>query len=80
MNKLQDILQMITPEVYANIKRAVEIGKWHDGAKLDSGQRELCIQALIAYEQEHLPAEERSGYINSTKCASDVVERIRLLE
>lgn len=80
MNNLQDILQMITPEVYASIKRAVEIGKWPDGAKLDSGQRELCMQALIAYEQEHLPEHERSGYIATSKCAGAAAERIRIVE
>lgn len=80
MKNLQDILQMITPEVYANIKRAVEIGKWHDGTKLDSSQRESCMQALIAYEREHLPEAERSGYIATAKCASDTPERIRIVE
>ena len=80
MNNLQDMLQMITPEVYDNIKRAVEIGKWRDGTKLDTSQRELCMQALIAYEQEHLPEEERSGYIAPANCPSDVPDKIRIVE
>ncbi len=80
MNNLQDMLQMITPEVYGNLKRAVEIGKWLDGKKLDAAQRELCMQALIAYEQEHLPEDERSGYIASASCPSDTPEKIRIVE
>lgn len=79
MNNLQEMLQMITPEVYGNIKRAVEIGKWLDGTKLDTSQRELCMQALIAYEREHLPEEERSGYIESASCPSDAPEKIRIV-
>ncbi len=79
MNTLQDMLQMITPEVYDNIKRAVEIGKWLDGTKLDAAQRELCMQALIAYERKHLPEEERSGYIAPASCPSDAPEKIRIV-
>ncbi len=71
---------MITPEVYANIRRAVEIGKWPGGAALDPRQRELCTQALIAYEQKHLPEQQRSGYITTAKCASDAPERIKILD
>lgn len=80
MNELRDILQMVTPEVYANIKRAVEIGKWSDGAKLNSNQREQCMQALIAYEQEHLPEHERSGYIAAAKRANDAPQQIKILD
>lgn len=80
LNSLHDILRMITPEVYANIKRAVEIGKWNDGSALDSSQRELCMQALIAYETEHLPKEERSGYVHKAQCASTATENIKFVE
>ncbi len=69
---------MITPEVYTTIRRAVEIGKWPDGAALHSRQRELCMQAVIAYEQKHLPEQQRSGYITTAKHASAAPERIKI--
>ncbi|MBK6581961.1 MAG: DUF1315 family protein [Gammaproteobacteria bacterium] len=59
-----DILQLITPEVHASLRRAVEIGKWADGNPLSREQRELCLQAVIAYEQRHLEARQRTGYID----------------
>ena len=60
----KDILQLLTPEVHETLKRAVEIGKWTDGSVLSREQRELCLQAVIAYDARHLAAEERSGYID----------------
>ena len=59
-----DILQMITPEVHQSLKRAVEIGKWADGVALTREQRELCMQAVIAWEARNLESVERTGYID----------------
>ena len=58
------ILEMITPEVHGSLRRAVEIGKWADGVALTREQREQCLQAVIAYEQRHLEARQRTGYID----------------
>ena len=60
----RDILQLVTPQVHEALKRAVETGKWADGTVLGREQRELCLQAVIAYDARHLSAEERSGYID----------------
>ncbi len=57
------LLDSITPEVYENLKRAVELGKWPNGDKLTAAQKEHCMQAVIAYELKHVPAKERSGYV-----------------
>jgi uncharacterized protein YeaC (DUF1315 family) len=54
----------ITPEIYRNLKRAVEIGKWPDGRALTAEQRELSMQAVIAYELQHVDERERTGYID----------------
>ena len=66
---LQQLLESITPEVYESLKRAIEIGRWPDGRTISDGQRELCIQAVIAYDQRK-PAAERTGYVppKSTAC------------
>lgn len=60
---LQQLLASITPDIYQNLKRAVELGKWPDGNRLSREQRELCIQAVISYEHKHLAPEEHAGYI-----------------
>ncbi|WP_347331297.1 YeaC family protein [Marinimicrobium locisalis] len=59
----RDLLESITPEIYENLKRAVELGKWPDGRVVTPEQRQHCLEAVIAYEHQHLPPEERSGYI-----------------
>jgi len=45
----------------------VEIGRWPTGAKLTPDQRQMSLQAVIAYEMKHLPAEERTGYVPTTE-------------
>ena len=60
----RSILPLITPEVHASLRRAVEIGKWADGNPLSREQRELCLQAVIVYEEQHVEARERTGYID----------------
>lgn len=62
--EFQKIIEVITPEIYSNLKLAIEIGKWSDGRALTSEQRELCMQAVIAYELKHVPENERTGYID----------------
>ncbi|NIB41130.1 YeaC family protein [Pseudomaricurvus alkylphenolicus] len=59
----EELLGSITPEIYENLKRAIEIGKWPDGRVLTDEQRQHCMQAVIAYEHQHVSAEERTGYV-----------------
>ena len=68
---LRQLLDSITPEVYDSLKRAIEIGKWPDGRPLAEGQKELCIQAVIAYDARK-PPEQRTGYVppKTTACES----------
>ena len=62
--QFQNLIDTITPEIYANLKRAIEIGKWPDGRALTGEQRELCMQAVIVYETKNVSATERTGYID----------------
>lgn len=64
IDSLQDILAMMNPEVHMNLKTAVELGRWQDGRRLTPEQLEYCMQAIIAYEQQHLPEDMRVGYID----------------
>lgn len=64
---LEKMLEVLNPEVVASLKLAVEIGKWPDGRRLTKEQREICLQAVIAWDMKNLPEEERIGYVNKDK-------------
>ncbi len=71
---MKDLLDNISPEVYQNLKRAVELGKWSTGVKISSEQRDLCMQAIIVYEKKNLPPDQHTGYIEAKKhthCGSE---------
>ena len=37
---MEDLLQQMTPEIYGDLKTAIELGKWSDGSKLEQEQLE----------------------------------------
>lgn len=61
-----ELLAAMTPEVHATMKTVVEIGKWPDGRRLTSEERETCLQAVIAYDAVHLAEEDRVGYVDNS--------------
>lgn len=65
---LQQLLGNVTPEIYQNLKRSVELGKWPDGRKLTREQKELCMEAMIYFENKSGMAESsRTGYLDRKK-------------
>ena len=70
MSTFAEMIENITPEIYQSLKLAVEIGKWPDGRKLTQEQKELSLQAMIAWEIQNLPEEERTGYMGPQECQS----------
>jgi len=58
------LIRSITPEIYRNLKQAIELGKWPDGRKLTAEQKENTFQAIIAYEHQNIAEENRTGYID----------------
>jgi uncharacterized protein YeaC (DUF1315 family) len=64
------MIENITPEIYESLKLAVEIGKWSDGRKLTTEQKELSLQAVIAWEMSNLPEDQRTGYMGPQECSS----------
>jgi len=70
----QQLIDSMTPEIYRNLVRAIEIGKWPDGKPLSAQQREDVMQAIIAWGQAHLPEAERVGYIDKRHKAGDVCD------
>lgn len=70
MTSFAHMIENITPEIYESLKLAVEIGKWSDGRKLTTEQKELSLQAVIAWEMNNLPEEQRTGYMGPQECSS----------
>lgn len=58
-----ELIDQITPEIYQNLKQAVELGKWPNGVKLTKEQRQHSIQAVIAWEAKFKTEQERTGYM-----------------
>lgn len=65
----QELLEQVTPQVYASFKRALELGKWPDGRIMTAAQKEHCMQAVIAYDELHMPQQQRVGFIEAGKKA-----------
>lgn len=61
--KFDQLISSITPEIYERLKRAVELGKWDNGVRLTSEQKEQCMQAVIAYDVKYQDEASRVGYI-----------------
>lgn len=66
----EDLIASMTPEICDNMRRAVELGKWPDGRVLSKEQREMCMQAVLAWETKNLPEEQRTGYMEQA-CKGD---------
>lgn len=64
---LAELLKGMTPEIHANLKQAVELGRWESGERLTKDQVELCLQAVIAYDEQYLSRSERVAYIDRHK-------------
>ncbi|HHX35114.1 MAG TPA: DUF1315 family protein [Gammaproteobacteria bacterium] len=76
MKSFADLIQRITPETYKTLKLAMEIGKWGDGTKMTQEQKELTMQAMILWEQNNLPEEERTGYMGGQECAKQTEKKL----
>jgi hypothetical protein len=75
--KYQDLVEQITPELYATFRRSLELGRWPDGRTLTPEQRESCLQAVIAYDRLHYPQEERVGYIDRGRKGGEAAQALR---
>ena len=69
-DSLQELIANMTPEIYENLRSAVELGKWQDGSRLSPQQLEHCMEAVILYEAQNLPPAERTGAPLKQQCES----------
>ena len=70
----EQLASQMSAEMYGQLKTAVEIGRWPDGRALSAEQRQISLQAILQYEIEHLPPEQRTGYIppkNASSCGAN---------
>ena len=58
------LIESMSADVYRELKRAVELGKWPDGRVLSPKQRQDAMQAVIAWGERHLEEHERVGFID----------------
>jgi uncharacterized protein YeaC (DUF1315 family) len=47
---VQQLVQAMTPQIYENLRNAVETGKWPDGTRLSDEQKENSLQAVLLYQ------------------------------
>lgn len=70
MQSFAEMIENITPEIHQRLQLAVEIGKWPDGRKLTPEQKALSLQAMIVWELQNLPEDQRTGYMGTNECGS----------
>ncbi|UZE97452.1 YeaC family protein [Alkalimarinus alittae] len=64
----EEIVQKIDPQIYKNLRTALELGKWPDGRVLTRDQKEISMQAVIYYEnQANIAESDRIGFIDRAK-------------
>ena len=67
----QQLIDNMSPEIYRDLKRSVELGKWANGTPVTPEQRENAMHAIIAWGERHLSESERVGYIDKKDKAGD---------
>ncbi|MCY4473185.1 MAG: DUF1315 family protein [Kistimonas sp.] len=60
---LEHIVERLTPEQAAQLRQALELGKWSDGRVLEPQHREQGMRTLLLWEARHLPQERRTGFL-----------------
>lgn len=64
---IEDLIAAMTPDIYQNMKQALELGRWGDGRAVTPEQKANSLEAMIRYEHLNNIAEtERVGYVDMT--------------
>lgn len=54
MTDINKMIEDMPREVYDRLISGVELGKWEDGTRLSSEQRESTMQLVMLYQARHL--------------------------
>ncbi|HIF73575.1 MAG TPA: DUF1315 family protein [Porticoccaceae bacterium] len=68
-HSVSDLVSEISPQIYTNLRSAIELSKWPDGRLLNKDQKESCIKLVILYEAGHIPETERVGFNLPVGCS-----------
>ncbi len=68
---IQEFINNINPQLHQVLRQSLELGRLPDGRRFDAEEKALLLQALIAWEQNNIPEEQRIGYIEKPQCASE---------
>ncbi|MCU6675458.1 YeaC family protein [Leclercia adecarboxylata] len=47
---IEEMIKVMTPDVYQRLVTAVELGKWADGVALTPEQKENCLQLVMLWQ------------------------------
>lgn len=73
---VEQLIASMTPQIYKNMREAVELGRWGDGRAMTPEQKETCVEAMIRYEHlNNVPETERVGYVDTTNHKKKKAER-----
>ncbi|AIR61796.1 YeaC family protein [Cedecea neteri] len=53
MSNLDEMLSVMTPEIYQRLATAVELGKWPDGVALTQEQKDNSLQLVMLWQARH---------------------------
>lgn len=51
--EINQLIDVMTPEIYVRLVQAVELGKWPDGVALTPEQKDHSLQAVMLYQSRH---------------------------
>lgn len=51
--ELNDLVNLMTVDIYQRLLTAVELGKWPDGVVLTPEQKENILQAIMLWQARH---------------------------
>ncbi len=69
--QFDELARNLDLQTYERFKTAVELGRWPNGDGVKPEQRELMLQAIILYEQQHLPEDQRTAFLPKKDCGTD---------
>lgn len=64
------LIERMDVPTYHSLRESLERGKWPDGQPLSKEQKGLVMEALIRFGHQHLPEDQRVGYLPQPDCKS----------
>ena len=70
---VEQLVAGMTPEIFANLRTAVETGKWANGDSLTEEQKDNALQAVMLYQakiaktNEHMTIGEDGEMVHKSK-------------